>query len=380
VTQARQASGSSVRALVLALVSLAACGHHDRPAPSPDPERQHRVIEPPSGRVRPLPPHAIRADGVGPYRLGAPLADLLDQLPSGPRIATLDIPGVVHRSMLRAEDDAILIGGEPLGRASFVAVVGGEVARTESGLHVGSTRADIGPLQDDPLRARDPRVVVPQAMPGARILLDGDRVAAIVITADDEAPRAGSSDCTRPAGSPDGKKLGACLSAGGEIIAIDGDDIAVRAPDGEKPIAAVRVSGLVFAAPLQSPVDGRDELVAIARTDDTAARTWSLVAFHLEGNHLVKTMEQTVYVLSATGARWIGAELKDLDLYLELISRPEAIEVGGLLTSRPGDADHPSALKLRDIVVISPTTVARRRAKSAPPEASDAGSVNDGHP
>ena len=67
--------------LVLVLVLVASCSDHGKPEVQRDPERQRRVIEPPSGRVRPLPPHAIRGDGVGPYRLRASLAELLEQLP-----------------------------------------------------------------------------------------------------------------------------------------------------------------------------------------------------------------------------------------------------------------------------------------------------------
>ena len=147
-----------------------------------------RVVEPPPPGVRALPPHKIRNDGVGPYRLGATLAELLDQLPSGPRIAQFNIPGIVHRDLLRAEDDAILIGGEPQGRASFVAVVGGDVARTESGIHVGSTRNELvgalGLPVDDPERASDPRVVRPSNMKNLRAVIKDDRIVALVVSED----------------------------------------------------------------------------------------------------------------------------------------------------------------------------------------------------
>jgi len=377
-----------MRCLLVVLAVAASCGSHDQSGVKPDRERQRRVIEPPSGRVRPLPPHAIRGDGVGPYKLGATLAELLDELPSGPRIAQFDIPGVVHRSILHAENDAILIGGEPLGRASFVAVLGPDIARTESGVHVGSTRDELvrglGPPVDDPGHARDPRMVVPSGLRGARVVLDpGDRVAAIVVAADGDMPQpvtprdAGvEPGCARPV-DPDGKLLGACLTAGGERIAVDGDDVVVHGPDSDRVIAQVRVSGLVFVAPLRNPVDGRDELVAISRLDDAQARTWTLTAFRLEGGRLARAIDATpLYQLSAANARWIGAELRDLELYLELTARPDAIEVGGLLTSRMGD-------KLRDAVVISVIPAARRHAKSAAAEAGDAGiadAVDTGSP
>ncbi len=348
---------------------LVACDSSNGSAGMRPDVRQHRVIEPPPQNVRPLPPHAIRSDGVGPYRLGEPLNKLADQLPSGPRIKLYDIQGVVTRQILRAEDDNILIGGELHGHVSFVAVVGSEVARTETGIHVGSTRDELehvlGPFVTDPTRARDPRLVVAAGLHNGRFVLDGDRIAAIVVAEAPPVATAAPDACVRPTATDDPKKLGACLTTG-ELVSIDGDELAVRGTD-DRAIAVQRVPGLVWAAPLRSDGDGRDELVAIARTEDHEQRSWTLTAFRLDGGKLVRSLETTpLYQLTAANARWIGAELRDVDLDLELTSRPDAIEVGGLLTTRAGD-------KLRDVVVISPRSVAWHRAKSAPGEAVDAG-------
>ncbi|HET7503615.1 MAG TPA: hypothetical protein VFK02_21490, partial [Kofleriaceae bacterium] len=142
----------------LACAAGAGCGnrHREPREPPRDARQARRVIEPSTDRVGPLPPYAIRADGVGPYKLGEKLSDLLEQLASGPRIELFEIAGVVHRNVIRAEDDTILVGGEQSSTASFVAVVGADVARTESGVHVGSTRdevtAALGPPVDDPDR------------------------------------------------------------------------------------------------------------------------------------------------------------------------------------------------------------------------------------
>ena len=80
---------------------------------------------------------------------------------------------------------------------------------------------------------------------------------------------------------------------------------------------------------------------------------------------------QELYRLTAANARWIGADLGHLDLFLELTSRTDSIEVGGLLTTRIGD-------KLRDIVVISPFSVPRRRSKAPAHDPIDAG-TSDAH-
>jgi hypothetical protein len=376
------ALASSVVASVLAAAALAAC---DSPAPEkkPPPQRVRRVIEPSTERVGPLPPYAIRADGIGPYKLGDKLSEQLERLASGPRIALFEIPGVVHRNVIRAEDDAILIGGEQGSIASFVAVVGGDVARTESGIHVGSTRdeviAALGPLAVDPERARDPRLVVANGSPSLRAVLIDDRVAALVVAAGTPVPRR-ANECPRPDPPSNddaghraaGRSIaGACMTLAGELIEV-GDDIVVRSADGERALAPpLRLPGVVFAAPLRNAADARDELVVVTRTDEPAARTWWLAVYRLEGPRLVRTVEATpLYQLSSANARWIGAELRDVELYLELTSRPDAIEVGGLLTT---PAAPRAATKIRDVVVIAPASVARKRGKSGDAAASASG-------
>jgi hypothetical protein len=354
-----------VRLLVVVPFVLA-CSDRDRPEVQPDPQRTHRVIE--SGApVHSLPPHQIRADGVGPYKLGERLDVLLAALPSGPRMATFDIRGVVHSNILHAEDnDTVVIGGEPGGAASFVAVTDRKVAST-SGIHVGSTRDELtralGAPLEDVQRARDPRLVVPSGLRNVRMILDGDAIAAIVVTGE-SAPTVSQNpgECPRPAST--GDRIGTCLGTG-ELASIEGDEITLRAPEVEKPIVSWTVKNLVFARPLRA--DGHDELIAITRVIDENTKTWWLFQFGLDNkNKLVKADATKLYELSTTNARWIGADLPEVDLYLELQSRSDAIEVGGLLTTRRGD-------RIRDVVVISPVLIPRRHGKSVTPEAPDAG-------
>ncbi|HUS31171.1 MAG TPA: hypothetical protein VMZ53_21825 [Kofleriaceae bacterium] len=368
-----------MKRFAVAALALLACSSHDKPKPQQEPERPRRVIEPPSRGVRALPPHAIRADGVGPYKLGATVSELLDQLPSGPRITQLTIPGIARRDLLRAEDDAILIGVEPQGKATFVAVVRGEIARTEAGIHVGSTRDELTHALGAPLEdldhARDSHIVVPTGLKSARVVMEGDRIAAIVIAAEpvrartDEAASDAATEapCTRPPDDRSKGLIGVCLTNAGEFLRTQDDEIVLVARDGEKPVARMPVPGLVFAAALRNPLDNRDDIVAIARSDDAASRSWSLIAFRLaEGKLVVTIPPKLLYQLTAANARWIGADLHDLDLYLELSSRSDAIEVGGLLTTRISD-------QIRDIVVISTVPVSRTRSKAPTHEAIDAG-------
>ncbi|HEY4177073.1 MAG TPA: hypothetical protein VGM90_09590 [Kofleriaceae bacterium] len=363
----------------LLVLLLAACDKdpvRDQNQPQHEPPRPRRVIEPPVGNVRPLPPHLISTSGVGPYHLGDRMSDLMQQLPSGPRMAVFEIKDLLHRSLLRAEEgDSVLIGGEPGSVASFVSVLDEQVARTESGLHVGSTRADVaklGPTVTDLDHARDRRLVQQR---GLRFLFDSERddahVVAIVVATDTAAkdkPVHDASECQRPA--PSDVAFGACLSSAGELVTVTAGEVSVRAPDSDKILAhTLLLSNVQFVVPLRT--EGRDELVVVRRTDDGQTRTWSAYALKLDGTKLVVSIEpQTLYSVSAANARWIGAELKDVDLVLELTSTRDAIEVGGLLTTR---ADPPAPqTPLRDVVVISPAPPMKRHGKSASQEGSGA--------
>jgi hypothetical protein len=359
----------------LALVLAFGCSERDKPQVKREPERPRRVIEPPSRGVRALPPHAIRPDGVGPYKLGAPAAELLEQLPSGPRIRQFTIPGIVHRDMLRDEDDAILIGAEPQGKATFVAVVRGEIARTESGIQVGSTRQQLtealGPPIEELERARDPRLVVPTKLDNAHMVFDGDRISAIVLTPAVERTKEQPAStegkdhkdpCVRPASDRAQDTVGACLSNGGELVRAGSDEIAVLPRDSDKVIARAAVPGLVFAAPLRQVGETRDDLVAIVKSANEQDVTWSFLLFRMIDGKLIRVNEpRPLYQLTAAHARWIGADLDDLDLFIELTSKPEAIEAGGFLTTRVRS-------QIRDLVVVSPISVPRRGSKPATAE------------
>jgi hypothetical protein len=362
----------------LGAVGGAACGNRQRENRDPprDARRAPRVIEPPTDQVGPLPPYAIRADGVGPYKLGEKLSVLLEQLPAGPQLALFEIPGVVHRSVIRAEDATILVGGEQASTASFVAVVGPDVASADGRIRVGSTRdeliAVLGPPVEDPERAHDPRLIAPSALPGLRVVLGGDRVMAIVVTGVAALSRQ-VNDCSRPASTE--HAVGSCLTGAGELIetgAASGEEVAIRSADGERTLAPpMKFTGLVFAAPLRNAAEARDELVVVTRTDETATRSWWIAAYRLEGTRLVRTVDTAqIYQLSAANARWIGSDLHDVDLYLELTSRPDGIDIGGLLTTHSASRGK----LLADVVVISPAQVTRHRGKAAAAESIDAGS------
>lgn len=359
--------------LIVALALVAACSERERKPPPPrEPPPPRRVIEPPTGTVRPLPPYTIKSEGVGPYyTLNETIPRLLQQLPSGPRITRFEIPGVIRTNVIRAEDDNVLIGGETYGTPQFIAVVGPEVARTETGIKVGSKvaeLAELGPRSEELERVRDPRIVCAASLKNVKMIVDDDQVAALVVAADAPLPqRKDAPACTRPK-TPIPRTFGSCLTAAGEIVEVENGQVSIYLSDADrKPIATLRIPNVIFAGALYNPIEGRDELVAVARTSVDDRRTWSLTAYRVEAKQFVRVVDnEQLYSLSSSQARWIGAELANVDLYLEITHRSDGIEVGGLLTSWRGE-------KIRDVAVISPVVVTRRGGKSTPTEASDAG-------
>jgi hypothetical protein len=439
-----------VAAPLLALLGIAAAtGCRERAEPPPRPREKvppRRVIDPP-GTVRPLPPYAISNSAVGPYQLGAPLSNVLYELPSGPRMALLDVPGLIKQNVIRAEDDGVLVSGAVLGDAMVIAVVSKEVARTDSGIAVGSLLADVTRelgVASEPTVARDPRLLMPQRMPSARLVMQGDRVEAFLLKAgpttgipttapgstelvpvggaasstSGAAGVAGTSGAPVPssagtsdvggkhAGKPDprGKPAGkgdpklardakaatsmrcpppkaseteigpwfpACMSPAGELVRVRDEEVSVRSADGkERVIAQLRVRGLVFAAPLRGGerAEDRDELVVITKTmrPDEDERTWTVALYHLEAGRLVRVVEQVVYRLSTEGARWIGVSLDEVELYLELTSREDAVAVGGFLLTKVGG-------QIRDAVSLRESDVSRRRGGGTGAESGGAG-------
>ncbi|MEZ4404075.1 MAG: hypothetical protein R3B06_28900 [Kofleriaceae bacterium] len=297
-----------------------------------------RVIDPPRTDVRALPPHAITADGVGPYKLGMTMAQIVAAVPSGPRIALMQIPGVVDHSLVR--DAGISIGGERQGDASFISVERVAVARTADGVGVGTSRdaltAALGPAEVDDRIARDPTLWVGRGLPGTRFVMFDDRVGALVVMPRPAPllPAAPEPGCARTVAAEDAVPAtaqGACLE-GADAVAAVGAQVMVYDGKGRK-LAGIDVPGLRWVAPLRGQ-SGRDELVAASQLNDDDGRRYGVTVLGFEAGRLVRLAEVEAYRLTETSAAWIGARLDDLDLRLEFVRSGDELRIGGLLVHR----------------------------------------------
>jgi hypothetical protein len=356
-----------------------------------------RVIGAPPRHVRALPPHAIGVEGVGPYKLGVPMSKILSTLPSGPRMALLQIPGVLDYTVVR--DEGLLVGGERQGEATFIAVVRRDIARTEDGVAVGTAaqalEKSLGPAFVSPTIARDPALWVGTKLRGVRFVMDEGRVIGVLLTRGNGgvAPPAasgttpatvatvadagagagsaavGAARCDRSALPHDftGAAAGvtfmpACLS-GADGVGVAGEVVVVAthaAGDARaRRIATTEIRGLRWAAPIEIE-RGRDEIVAVAEKREDDVRVFTVIGLRLEGGKLVRVAESDVYRLDEQRAAWIGATLDELALRLEVHVDGDELIAGGVLV-------HEGRSGYRELAPLLPVTI-RRRGRISEPE------------
>lgn len=343
-----------------------------------------RVIGAPPRHVRALPPHAIGVEGVGPYKLGVSMSQILSALPSGPRMALLQIPGVLDYNIVR--DEGLIVGSERQGPAAFIAIVRQSIARTDDGIGVSSTAAAlekaVGPALVSPSVARDPALWVGTKLPNARFVMGEGRVIGVLLTgggpasaasgtsatvdggASESAPRCDRSASSRDfAGAATGMTFAPACLGGADGVASGGDMVVVAAKAAgdarARRITATEIRGLRWALPIE--IDrGRDEIVAVAETKDGDVRVFTVIALRLEGGKLVRVAESDVYRLDEQRAAWIGASLAELTLHLEVRVDGDELVAGGVLV-------HEGRTGYRELAPLLPVTI-RRRGRGAEPE------------
>ena len=371
--------------IFVCVVLVVGCSESSSAPPSPyDATRARRVLEPPPGEVRAVPPHAVRIDGIGPYLLGAPVSDVLNLV--GPRKVLLQIAGVVDYSVVRAESDTLLVGavrGRHVEEVSFVSAIHGDTAKTEGGLTIGATADELssamGPVVRASEYAKDPRILVFARQPNVRFVVDeGVLIAMAVLNrtppasldevldagtdpADPGQPESNAADrsggaravCAaqdalgpHAAAVVEASRLdatrasvayGCFAGSGAEALVIAADQIVLVGgdPDKLRRIATSSVpSDLTFAAALDIDRDGRDEIVLVSRSVQDDEYVAKIELLRVEAGRLVRAASSDVYRITSSAAAANGAELSEIDLLIEVEARASKLIVSGLYVHR----------------------------------------------
>jgi len=390
--------------LSVALALVACPGRSAPPAPevAADAPPARRAPAPPEP-VHAYPPHAIRSDGVGPYLIGMDMKEVLRELPEGPHLELLMLGKYLNWRMVRSEGGALIIGGDAKNQVGYVAVLGAEVARTQVGVGVGVTAAELAKALGKPIEpgdvVRDRRVDEFESLPGVRFVTDvgpeapADKakvIAVVVARGDGAEPRAPSlcrtggalasarSDVLQAArgrnpppaeGAPAPIVRYGCVSAAApEAIVLSGGELAVVAgePGSGKlrRVASVPAPGAQFVGPLDVDGDGRDEIIWGAQhRGDNGELALEIHALRWDAGKLNEVVSERPIVIGVDAAAAAGVTPAQVELAVEVRASGGALAVGGIYLARSGD-------KLRELAPLQPVTLkVEPRHPAGPPPA-----------
>lgn len=365
---------------VACALSLLSCSEHDSAGRNDaGPVIERRVFRPRPGRVLAPPPHNIHAGGIGPYSLGASRKEIYKVLSHGPRVELLNIDRVVDYSLVRTEQDGLLIGTSRRSGVQFLVAVDKEIAHTDKGEIIGVPVDKIEEVAGEQAvipRAMDPRIRIHVGLPNARIITDGRRVEAVLVADDrrfeppepepaeaedelfdpgdagveEEPPVLTGRPCEHVAAMRenaaaiiDASRISksrspvityGCGSTALAVVTADSQVAVITGAD-DKPrrSASSAIDGLAFAAPLDVDGDGSDEVAVVTRR-----RAETSVKFRVEvlSPEMSSLASREAYELHEATVRWVGAQrLEDTDLLLELESRsPGQVRIGGIYIQR----------------------------------------------
>lgn len=402
--------------IAVVMVALVGCSERSGPPPPRDAARVTRVFEKPRKGVRAVPPHAIRAEGVGPYLLGTPLKSLLSLTGRGPRVQLMQLEGVVEYSLVRAENETIVMGVGRRDELLFITVVDGEIARTEKGAGVGvgadALREALGAPRYRADVQRDPRVRIYEALPNVRFVIERDVVVAVTVGHEDRVPpaepaapspdapivpvpppralcgadklRDKGDDIVRAARAQPSAHLSfGCLSDDQPLVVVtDGGRVTgvTGTADKLRRIRVATLTGLIYAAPLDIGGDGSDEIIAITSGGTPTETTWRIEVYRADGARFTRVLGREIYQVSSVNVPWIGSELDDIELLVEVAGSDDTVRVGGLLLQRKrGRVINAAPLLGRKFVVRGRTAAASKAADvdggPPPPAPVDAGAT-----
>ncbi len=391
-------------ACALAAISLSSACKEDghRAVIAEDASFGRRVFKAPAGEVRALPPHNIHSSGVGPYELGASFQKTLALLPNGPRVELFKAEGLFDYRLMRADNDALVLGVGRHNLVEFISVLDPDIARTESGVGVGAGLEElIGALGEVRARkngGRDSRIVTFESLPDTRFLVENQKVVAAVVmpgsagevpaTAPGLAPASppatgagtGTGASTRGIAGSTGITIAApvipaltpatcraetllerraeilkfarmsskkssvvpgCLTGDeGELIIRSGDQLKIVTGDGAGGFRIWAETEIpgLRFAAIVSTGPGRPDLYTVSQQEDLQLIHVEIARYKLVGGRISSIWSRTAFELEATTASWIGAKIQAADFLIEVQGSDGALIVGGLYVQRDGDS------------------------------------------
>jgi len=266
--------------------------------------------------------------------------------------------GLFDYSIVRAEQDTMVVGARRGQGVTFVAAVAPGVVRTESGVQVGTKLNELATKLGPPVPTigviRDARIRAYVNFPNTRFIVDSDRVVAILVGGDSPQPRSGvsASICKidqldisairRGQGKTFPANASIAFGCAEQTRAITLTDnrltLMIRRGGQWKKIAGRKSIHFEADGFVDVDGDGLDEVVVVSRIRRKQQHD---VRLELLGNNLSTRLEWPIYSLATRAAEWVGAEqLDDADFLIEVERVARGLRVSGVYIQRRRGLTH----------------------------------------
>ncbi len=352
---------------LLLLCVLSSCSDRERKKHEGT-ELPRRVLRPAPERVLAMAPHNIHKSGMGPYKLGDELKTVLGLLPQGPRVELFGIEGLFNYSLVRAENGMLLLGVEPPSGVKFVSALSADVARTDRGIGVGTTRSELfqafGEVEESLHATRDPRVLSFRKVPETRFVMQAERVQAVIVGGGlEEAASPSPFSCKRPdtlsandirdaLKAPTAVVFTLCVAGKPAAVVAQGARVSLFGEENGKwrRLASHNLPDLSYVVPFDLDGDNNQE-VAIVLAERTPLFLAARVRIYsFAGGRWEPVIDHPAYRLTAEAVGWVGAKLDEVDMLIELSVTGGRLWIGGLFLDVTGQ-------RARNLVPLEPVEV-----------------------
>ena len=326
-----------------------------------------RQFTPPPGVVRSMPPHDVRDEGVGPYKIGMPLQEALSSLEGGPRIELWRAEGLSEYRLVRAENGAVVLGADRSGTTKFISLLDPSIIETPEGDVLGAKIGDLKKSLESEESKRfvaDPEWVTLKALPALKLFVNNGVVMAALHIGATPGAEVEERKCADHIDSESiekqiGKLLGArkvelleqgCLGKKPIWVASLKDQVAIFSIEGAKVKKSVNsyIPGLKRAGLIDVDNDGKDEICFIKTKTKKDEKSIDVAIAKYENRALQTFIRRKLVTLDQSSLNLLGVDLAQSRLLAEVGFKGKELVARTVLV-------HMNKREVRDIIPVAET-------------------------
>ena len=296
-----------------------------------------RQFTPPPGEVRSMPPHDVREEGVGPYKVGMPLQEALSSLEGGPRIELWRAEGLSEYRLVRTENGAMVLGADRAGSTRFISVLDPSIIESPDGVVLGANLDRLMKSLNTKESKRfvsDPALVTLTSLPALRLFVENDKVIAALHLGATPLAENEVKNCIEGtkikniekqivkqfSNKKDLSLAQGCLEKNPIWVVTLKGQVAIFSVDGGKVKKVVNsyIPGLTRAGVIDIDNDGKDEICFIKAKNNNDEKAIDVAIAKLEGRTLETVISRKVVRLNQSSLKLLGVDLAQSKLLAEV--------------------------------------------------------------